>query len=251
MLGKAWCYTMAMVRPGRLQWPQNRISHLIREIDSPLWRGLIILLAIDIVFVAIHLVHDIYIFSYNAGVPMLAKRWNIDTDRSYAEIFGYAKLIGINAAVYSTYKLSNNRLYLIFLGLFIYILLDDSLLIHERLGSMLADASDWVWHRDVGQLAVWIVVGVLLLAVAMLGLARSSGENLSNGVLLLGAVAALGFFAVGVDLIHAIVRSASRIADLLLTAIEELGEQLMLSLTVGLAILIRRSKCRKATVAAP
>ena len=54
-----------------------------------------------------------------------------------------------------------------------------------------------------------------------------------------------------VDLTHAIVRSWFRGADLLFTVLEEGGEQLVLSLAVAVALLIRLSERKESPLLTP
>lgn len=129
-------------------------------------------------------------------------------------------------------------------GLFAYVLLDDALLLHQRL----RDAFDDHSHSTTGQVAAWILVGMLVLATIAGVVARSSGDDRTNSVLLLTALAALGFFAVAVDLVHVIFHSWFRGGDQLFTVMGKGGEQLAQSLTVALAVLIWRSKSQEVSL---
>jgi hypothetical protein len=155
---------------------------------------------------------------------------------------GYIKIAALIAILIMTWARSRASIYAIWAGVFTYVLLDDALLIHERLGRAVAGPSSSSWAWDMGQLVVWVLIGMLLLAIAVKGLAPASGRHRINGILLLLAVAALGFFAVIVDLVHVIGRSWFRGSNLLFTVLEEGGEQLVLNLTLGLAVLILRGQ---------
>jgi uncharacterized membrane protein len=134
---------------------------------------------------------------------------------------------------------------LAFLAIFIFIVLDDAFQVHERLGSRIEDALalqrfDVLMLIDPGQLLVWTIVGLPLLAVAVAGVVRSPEEDRRNGILLIGALAVLALFAVVVDMAHVVLRRAFRGADDLFIVIEDGGEQITLSLMCCLVILIRR-----------
>jgi hypothetical protein len=159
-------------------------------------------------------------------------------------MFGYAKTGAIIILLIITSHLSKKWMYLLWNGIFIYVLLDDALLIHERLGRAVAGPSSSTWAWDMGQLAVWVLVSMILLAIVVGSLVRSSGRDRTNGILLLVILCGLGFFAVVMDLVHANSRSWFRGANLLFNVIEEGGEQLMLSLAVALTVLIQRNKLR-------
>jgi len=241
MLGKARACPVNLGPQIRKKWWRSSINHLIREGDSKLLVGLLFLVVVDSVFVLTYALHEIYVSLYNDNVPLLSPRWNIGFDHSYAEMFGYAKLAVLIALLIATCRLSRKSIYAIWAGVFAYVLLDDALLIHERLGRAVAGPSGSTWAWDMGQLAVWILTAVILLAITVTALARSSGQDRTNGILLLVAVAALGFFAVIIDLVHVIARSWFRGSNLLFTVLEEGGEQLVLTLALGLAVLILRS----------
>jgi len=241
MLGQAREHAVRSARPASGRW-RGHIQHVAREWDIKLLIGLSFLIAVDIGFVAIYSFHQIDNLLHKDSATALDLRWHIGSDNSYAEMFGYAKSLAVVALLISTYRLSRKWMYSIWAGVFAYVMLDDALLIHERLGRAVAgpSSSDWAW--DMGQLAVWILVGLILLVITVGSLVRSSGQDRTNGVLLLVALLALGFFAVAVDLAHVIFRASFPGAHQLFTVIEEGGEQVVLSLAVALAVLIRRSK---------
>ena len=244
MLRQAREHAGRVVRPAPSLRRRGHVEHLLREWDLKLLIGLCFLIAVDTGFVATYSFHEIYNLLHKDDATPLDFRWRIGADHSYAEMFGYAKVIAVVALLIWAHRLSRKRMYSVWAGVFAYVVLDDALLIHERLGRAVAgpSRSDWAW--DMGQLAVWIAVGLVLLAITVASLVRSSGQERTNGVLLLVALLALGFFAVAVDFAHVISRASFTGASQVFTVIEEGGEQVILSLAVALAVLIRRSKRR-------
>jgi hypothetical protein len=251
MLDKVRDHVTELACPMQTEWWRGRTDHLVQGWNCNLLMVLLFLIAVDIGFIAIYSLHEIYIALYHDNVARLGSRWRVGADRSYAEMFGYVKLASLVVLLLATYGRSKNRMYLIWAGVFAYVLLDDALLIHEGLGHMAAGPSGSRWAWDMGQLVVWILVGMILLAISIGALVRSSGQDRTNGILLLWTLLALGFFAVAVDLVHAIVRSWFRGADLLFTVIEEGGEQLVLSLAVAVALLIRLSARKESPLLTP
>lgn len=215
----------------------DRADHLARALDRQLLIGLSILIALDVSFIALYLLDQIYGLATDP-------RWEVGSEHSYAEMFSYLKLTSVVALLIATFRHSKEQSYLVWAGLFAYVLLDDALLLHQRL----RDAFDDHSHSTTGQLAAWILVGMLVLAMTAGVVARSSGDDRTNSVLLLTALAALGFFAVAVDLVHAVFHSWFRGGDQLFTVMEEGGEQLVQSLTVAIAVLIWRSKRQEASL---
>jgi hypothetical protein len=135
--------------------------------------------------------------------------------------------------------------YLAFVAIFVFVLLDDALELHERFGAQIATALEFrsfggLRARDPAEVLVWIVVGIPLLGAAALAMARAPKEDRRNGVLLTGGLALLALFAVVADMAHEVLRNAFRGANDLFTLIEDGGEQITLSLLCGLAILIHQ-----------
>ena len=248
MLGQARSRALGSAHLAASERWRGQIDHLVREWDFRLLLGLALLIAVDSGLVAIYSFHKIYHLLHEGDRIDLDLRWHIGSDDSYAEMFGYAKAAAVVALLIATHCQSRKWMYSIWAGVFAYVLLDDALLIHERLGRALAgpSSSDWAW--DLGQLAVWLAVGMVLLAITVASLVRSAGQDRTNGGLLLVALLALGFFAVGVDLVHVVFRTSFPGANQLFTVIEEGGEQLVLTLAVALAVLIRRSQRRSAVL---
>jgi hypothetical protein len=248
MLGQARQHTVRLARPApRVHW-RGHIEHLVREWDLKLLIGLSFLIAVDIGFVATYSVHEIYNLLHKDDATPIHFRWRIGADHSYAEFFGYAKALAVVALLISAHRLSSKWMYSVWAGVFAYVVLDDALLIHERLGRALAGPSSSDWEWDMGQLATWGVVGLALLAITVASLVRSSGQERTNGVLLLATLLALGFFAVAIDLAHVLFRASFTGASQVFTVIEEGGEQLVLSLAVALTALIRRRKRRSSAL---
>jgi len=220
---------------------------LARESDAGLIRFSAALLSLDGFFIAVFLAHRIYTGKYGDHAPILGYEWDIGRDRSYAEMFGYLKMMCIVSLLISIRGKWQRPIYLALILIFTVALLDDALRLHERLGDVMVDA--FALHSfagrmspHFGELIVWTILGVFLVAAAGAAFVRSPREDRHNGLLLMGAFAVLVLFAVVVDLMHAVVTNKLGFpgADLLFTVIEDGGEQVVLTLTCGLAVLIRR-----------
>ncbi|MGH6901167.1 MAG: hypothetical protein ACREIR_00345 [Geminicoccaceae bacterium] len=221
------------------------LGHLVPLIDARLIWFCVALLGIDAFFIAVFSIHTIYVKLYNNRVPILGSGWDLEIDRSYAEMFGYLKTVLILFLLISIPRVWKRPIYLAFILIFAFVLVDDAFRVHERFGLLVAEALDLqpfggLRPRDPGELLVWAMVGVPLLAAAAFAFIRSPEADRANGLLLLGALAALALFAVVTDMAHVVLWGAFWGADDLFTVIEDGGEQFTLSLTCGLAILIRR-----------
>ena len=220
-------------------------DHLLSQIDIRLIWFCGALLFIDIFFMIVFAIHEIYVFFGNERLPRIGLEWNIENDWSYAERFGYLKTLLILASLISIPRVWNRPVYLAFLAIFAFALVDDALQLHEGFGGWIAAALDLqpllgLRARDPGELLVWTLAGIPLLGAAVAAIVGSPEEDRRNGILLLAGLAVLASFAVGADMAHVALKSAFRGANDLLTLIEDGGEQITLSLICGLAILIHR-----------
>jgi hypothetical protein len=197
-------------------------------------------------FIAVFSVHMLYTALYDK-TPLLGDQWHIGRDGSYAEVFGYLKMALIIAVLSLIRRKWQRPTYLALILIFTVALLDDALQLHERVGHGIADVlalqsfAGWM-SPHLGELIVWAIFAIFLLAAARAGFVRAPQEDRSNSLLLMGAFAVLLLFAVVVDLVHVLVKYqlSFRGGDFLFTVIEEGGEQVTLSLTCGLAVLIHR-----------
>jgi hypothetical protein len=220
-------------------------GRLAPHADARLARICGLLLAVDLFFIVVFSIHALYVPLYNDRVPILGDKWDIDSDWSYAEMFGYLKVILILSLLISIPQVLKRPIYLAFIAIYTFVLLDDALEVHETGGFHIAEALDLqpffgLRPIDPGELIVWTAAGLPLLAAVAFAVVRSPREDRGNGLLLLAALAVLVLFAIVVDMTHVVARRAFRGADHLFTVIEDGGEQIALTLTCGLAILIRR-----------
>lgn len=233
------------------------MRELASQADAAVVWGCVVLLAVDVFFIVVFSIHSLYVVLYNDRVPVLGEKWNIRRDWSYAEMFGYLKTLLILALLISIPRVWKRPIYLAFIAIFTFVLVDDAWQVHERFGARIAQALDLppfggLRPIDPGELMVWTIAGIPLLAGAIAAIVGSSREDRRNGALLFGGLAVLTLFAVVADMAHVVLRHAFRGADRLFTVIEDGGEQITLSLICGLAILIRRDvRGREARLAAP
>jgi hypothetical protein len=221
------------------------VGHLVPRIDARWIWFCVVLLGIDVLFIGVFSIHTVYVKLYNNRVPILGSGWDLEIDRSYAEMFGYLKTVLILFLLISIPRVWKRPIYLTFILIFAFVLVDDAFRIHERGGMRIAEALGLqpfggLRPIDPGELLVWTMAGIPLLAAAAFAFIGSPKEDRRNGLLLLGALAVLALFAGVIDMAHVVLRGSFRGADDLFIVIEDGGEQFTLSLTCGLAILIRR-----------
>ena len=129
--------------------------------------------------------------------------------------------------------------------IFLLVLIDDSLSVHEAGGHLLLgwvgrDTSLGLHVRDLGELATWALLGSFVVALFVYAYRKSRPEDASIAAYFAGCLALLIAFAVGVDMLHAV--APTRALDGLFGIIEDGGETVVLSLTCALALLVFRHR---------
>ncbi|MEM9777185.1 MAG: hypothetical protein AAF902_21580, partial [Chloroflexota bacterium] len=127
---------------------------------------------------------------------------------SLSEFFIYIQELGIVIILYWMYKKFDNRLYFAWLLIFTYILLDDSLLLHERIGVWMVDQfgvenNFGVRGRDITEVIVQIIFGVPLVSY-MAYTHITNKDSLANriSIILFISLIILVAFAIVLDWFH-------------------------------------------------
>jgi hypothetical protein len=111
------------------------MGRLAPQIDARLIWRCVVLLGIDAFFIGVFSIHTIYIRLYNNRVPILGRGSNVERDRSYAEMFGYLKTMLILFLLVSIPRVWKRPIYLAFILIFAFVLVDDAFRVHEGRGS--------------------------------------------------------------------------------------------------------------------
>ena len=191
-------------------------------------RLLYLFLAMDVTFIILHIIYTYTGFISNSS-------FSIEQDRGYAEIFQYFKQYWSVLLLSLLALRKRSLLYLIWSLLFFYLLLDDSLQIHETLGKFISDKlnfSSWLNLRaeDFGELAVSISVSLFFLIFISIAYYFSERSSRKTSRYLIMGLCALALFGIVVDMIHIAVKSPS--LNTLLGLIEDGGENVVMSLIV-------------------
>lgn len=186
---------------------------------------LTLLLLADLAFICIHCFYIFHILSN----PL----FSIEQDLGYAEVYQYIKEFWI---VVLLLILAINRRHLIYLSwslLFTYILLDDSLRIHERFGKYLVKLFEIkpmfdLRAQDYGELSVSMLFGLLLFAI--IGASYLFSENLEKKISthLFILMVLLAFFGIFFDMIDVAIHWGTKLWGL----VEDGGEMIVMSMIV-------------------
>ncbi len=186
-----------------------------------------LLLTTDLVFFGVHF----------ASAILTGERhplFSIDFERSYGEIFQYIKEFWLTLLMINAIRVTGQRGYYAWVMIFLFTLCDDMFQIHEYGGDWLAmqlyAASAWgIKAQDVGELKVFAIAGVVLMAFMLAALWRGSTTFRRVTLDLLMLFSVLVFFAVFVDLMHA-VWGIGKLKSFVLATIEDGGEMIAMSL---------------------
>jgi len=165
------------------------------------------LLGVDIVLIMLsvsRLILRRYFDAYQ-GI-LLSDSFSIIYDRGIGEFFQYFKELAIFILFILMAMKTKQNVYLSWGALFLYLLLDDSLKIHETLGGVLATKfqmiSFWKFRgQDMGELIVVGVVGIVMLIFLAFGYMGASKEHQAQSKVLGILLVALVGFGVFLDVI--------------------------------------------------
>ncbi len=205
------------------------------DVNNDSLRLFYLLLATDVVFIILHI---LYLFT-----GIISKSYfSIEQDQGYAELFQYIKEYWIALVLGLLAIQKRSPLYLGWSLLFFYLLLDDSLKIHERLGGIISNELGLspafkLRAQDFGEIIVSACVGfffLIFIAIAYRFGDRMSRETSRHLIMMLFALA---LFGIVVDLIHIIVLQSPSLEPLL-ALVEDGGEMLVMSVIAWFVFLL-------------
>lgn len=203
---------------------KNNINFLLQPNKNYIFL-LLALISLDIFFIVASWLH------YNTNL-ILNDSFSITKDFGYAEIAQYWKEFAIAVLLFNIFKKTGDGIFIVWSLLFNYMLLDDSLRIHEAVGNtidnqfFLANSLPLnLRGQDFGELVIISVVGsvFLLFFIRYFYKSKQTIKNISFN--LASLVVLLLFFGVFIDLAHSAFPNARGI-----TTLEDGGEMIAMSL---------------------
>lgn len=189
-------------------------------------RLLYLFLATDLAFIVIHLV---YVHADVLSNPS----FSLAQERGYSEIFQYIKEYWIALLLGALAVKQRSALYLGWSLLFFYLLLDDSLTIHEILGAIISEklglqAVFNLRALDFGELIVSACIGLFFLFFLAISYRFASRIPRETSKSLIIMFLVLAVFGIAVDMLHSMLRF-SLFWDPLLAMLEDGGEMVVMS----------------------
>ncbi len=217
---------------------------------TPLFYPLAVLLVCDFVFISFHVLRAYLNDTAYEGF-LLDTSWSLVLDRSYPEQFQDLKAGLSAAAILFAYWRRPSLTYVGWSLAFIYIVLDDILMLHERFASWLDGLNALPELAGLGagvygQLLLWGVVGSALLPLLIIGYRDKLTRRLSRQL----AGVMVGFFLFGgvLDAVHLVtdLAGSSRAVTFALGTVEDGGELMITSFALATA-LAHLARLRSAT----
>jgi hypothetical protein len=188
---------------------------------------LVLLVSADLAFILLHQLN--VETQWLRGVPT-----SLEAEFGLPESFQYIKAFWIVVSMGIAFAITRTRVYASWAVVFAFFLFDDSLKIHERVGTWLGrrhglPSAFGLRPDDTGEMIVAAVMGVSMLALVGLALRRGCEQStrIARDVLLL--VVALAIPAVVVDQLHVVAYVQRSLWAQVLLIVEDGGEMIVMS----------------------
>jgi len=218
----------------KLSWIK-KFSGQSTTLADPKLKILVVLLLIDLIIIGLNF--------YNSWVP--EDQWtaflSIANDDSIGELIQYFKWFSIGILfVYIAIKRSSFS-FLSWTLVFLYLLLDDSLAIHENFGGYLMSGFNFeppfgMRLQDIGELLVSAIAGSFLLIISIFAYKKGSDFYKITTWNMFYLFLALVFFGVVFD-VFAVMTYTGNITAFIFDVIEDGGEMIVGSLMLWFAVL--------------
>jgi hypothetical protein len=219
------------------------------QVDKKAQFIIAVILFANLFFIAMHgfilLARYLGLFDDFISTHLSSPRFRIDRDWSFAEWFNYLQTTTCAVLLLGVFRATRQPLYVAWALIFLFVVMDDSLKIHEGMASYLVGtfgvpALPGLRPHESGELIAWSVIGSVLVGILWWSIARSGrGARAAGGVLAL-AFAALIFFGIGIDMAHIAFTQTGTGLYALLGVLEDGGEMLSIALALALALLLYR-----------
>ena len=199
-------------------------ANILSDIIKQRYTLLYLLLCADLVFIVLY---GFYGFRYLSD-----PKFGLIEDWSYGEIFQYIKEFWIVILLLALTIRKRSLLYFSWSMLFLYLLLDDSLQIHETIGALTATTFDFrpmfgLRDVDFGELTVAAIAGSIL--GSFIAVNHRHGDDGSRFISKCLFVLLIALLLFGIVLDMAGILVTSKFLTQVLGAIEDGGEQAVMS----------------------
>jgi hypothetical protein len=203
----------------------------------------------NLFFITVHFLILLFrylgIFDDLISTYLSSPRFRIDRDWSFAEWLNYLQTTTCAILLLGVFRTTRQPLYVAWALIFLFVVMDDSLKIHEGVASYLVGTFDVpalprLRPRESGELIAWSMIGSVLVGILWWSIARSGRSARAAGGVLALAFAGLIFFGIGIDMAHIAFAQTGTGLYALLGVLEDGGEMLSIALAFVLALLLYR-----------
>lgn len=200
--------------------------------------------AVSAVGVLLLLANVLHLGADRGGV-FASRAWNGEADGSVVEIFGHTQLAGAALLLLVLGVRRRAPLFAVWSAVLVVMTADDLLKIHERGGAWVRDRLDLpavagLRAQDLGELAVWALLGGVLLPWLVAAHRRSPRVQRAVSARLATLVVLLAVFAVGVDMLGIVLGPlVPPVVSTTVTLVETAGE--LFGMTLVLAFVLATS----------
>ncbi|MEL6462664.1 MAG: hypothetical protein AAFQ91_31305 [Cyanobacteria bacterium J06621_15] len=211
--------------------------HIFQFFNNLSSRFLTLLLFADLLFIILHsltLVPNYPLANFILSEAIFEQKLLLITeDQSYAEVFQYLKEFWIMLLLYLGYWRQRQAIFLIWGLLFGYLLLDDSLIIHEKMGGVLSNLLNLqpafnLRSVDFGELIFSSVIGAIFLILISWRYQQSDAPVRKFCKNLIFLLLALAISGIVLDLIQVGFSNTGRIGNIF-ALLEDGGEHIVMS----------------------
>lgn len=225
------------------------LTALRRTVAEPSFRRIVAtLLLIDVLLLLAPIVAGGLV--YLGLLEAVPQQLKLQPVWSLPSLFIYLKWLLIAACLATAWRKSDEPLLLSLAIIFGLLLIDDSLELHEQLGTA---TKDWLGYGpafglrgdDLGELTIWAILGAVCCAVFALGYRRSSLAGRGIGHVFLLGIAALAACGIVVDMLSIMAHdfgdgTVNRATRFLFRCVEDGGELMIASLLLAFALVTLR-----------
>lgn len=159
---------------------------------------------------------------------------SLSYDRGYAEFYQYLKQLWISILLLLIFLRTKSIGFVIWAILFLFLMFDDALKLHERVGGLIAYKYEYISlfglrPQDFGELTYLIIVGVSSLVLLLLFYIRGSGKFRQSTKQLFLLIIVLAFFGVIADILQQLTAEWRYIKELV-GIVEDGGEMVAMSI---------------------
>lgn len=187
---------------------------------------MILLLAADAVLVGLNL-------AYYDG-RLIHEHFALDTERGYGEFFLDIKSLWAGMLFALIFLAKRQLAYAVAAVLFLYLVVDDALRVHELMGLRLIEPLNLqpvfgLRARDLGELIFSLSVGLTVITLGAVGYRFGDAVARRVCIHLLVGIGLLAVFGIGVDMAHVAVGQDNPTVDMWFVVAEDGGEVVMFS----------------------